>query len=395
VSPSLRRLRGAPLNAVLALVLLVIGESQVLLGWHDGGVGAPPDEHRVVRALLCMALVVPLAWRRSRPLPVAGLIAAAVVAQVLVVPYVPFLAGLLPLTIANYGAAAYGRRGRPGGLLFALVAVAVIFARIPEERAAGEVLFTLFVVVGTWVAGDVVHARVARANASVAAANATLTEQERAYAEALEDERARIARELHDVIAHSVSLMGVQAGAARMLLDTDAEAARDALLSIELTARDSVTELQRLLTVLRGDESSPDRSPQPGLGQLTSLVERMRDAGLPVRLHVERGDAVVPAGADLTAYRIVQEALTNALKHAGTATVVRVRHHEGDVEIEVCNALAPRRSSAAGGHGIVGMRERAQLYGGTLRAGPDEHGGFVVHAALPLDPERAPAPAWP
>jgi signal transduction histidine kinase len=322
-------------------------------------------------------------------------IAGAVVVQVLVVPYVPFLAGLLPLTVANYSVAAYGHRWRPCGLLFALASVAVIFARIPEERAAGEVLFTLFVVVGTWVAGDVVHARVARANASVSAVAATLAEQERTYAEALEDERARIARELHDVIAHSVSVMGVQAGAARTLLDIDPAAARDALLAIELTARDSVTELQRLLKVLRGDGSSPDRSPQPGLDQLPSLVERIRDAGLPVRLQAVPGDTVVPAGVDLAAYRIVQEALTNALKHAGTTTEVRVRRHDDEIEIEVRNAPAPSRPSSPGGHGIVGMHERAQLYGGTLSARPDEHGGFVVRATLPLGPDRSPAPVAP
>jgi signal transduction histidine kinase len=393
VSFSLPRFRGAPLDALLAVGLLVVGESQVLLGWHDGGVGAPPEDHRLALAVLCLVLVVPLAWRRRHPLPVLGVVAAAVVAQLLVAPYVPFLAGLVPLTIANYSVAAYARRWRPCGLLFALLAVAVIFARIPEERTAGEVLFTLFVVVGTWVAGDVVHARVARANASVTAAEATLAEQEHAYAEALEDERARIARELHDVIAHSVSVMGVQAGAARTLLDTDPEAARDALMAIELTARDSVTELQRLLTVLRGDGSSPERSPQPGLGQLPSLVERMREAGLPIQVSAEIDHGVVPTGVDLAAYRIVQEALTNALKHAGTSTVVQVRRHDGAVEIEVRNAAAPSRPASSGGHGIVGMRERAQLYDGTLSAGPDELGGFVVHASLPLGPERVPAPA--
>jgi signal transduction histidine kinase len=395
VPPSLHRLRGAPLDALLALTLLAVGESQVLLGWHDGGVGTVPDGRQPVRALLCLALVVPLLLRRRHPLPVSAVVAGAVVAQVLVVPYVPFLAGLLPLTIANYSVATYARTWRPVGLLLALVAVAAIFARIPEERAAGEVLFTLFVVVGTWVAGDVVHSRVERAHATVTAARVTLAEQERASVLALEGERARIARELHDVIAHSVSVMGVQAGAARTLLDTDVEGARDALRAIEATARDSVVELQRLLMVLRDGDQPTDRSPQPGLTQLPALVARMRDAGLPVELHAGAELDGVPTGVDLAAYRIVQEALTNALKHSGTSTLVRVARDEHQLILEVRNRIAPGRASAGGGHGIVGMRERAHVYGGAISAGPDGPDFFAVRASLPLDPDRAPAPAAP
>ncbi len=387
--PALHRFRGAPLDALLAATLLLVGESQVLLGWHDGGVGTVPVAERAARAAVCLALVVPLAWRRHHPLPAASLVAGAVVAQMLVVPYVPFLAGLLPLTIANYSVAAYARRWRPGGLLLALVAVAAVFVRIPEERSGGEVLFTLFVVVGTWVAGDVVHARLARAAELVTAAEVTLAERERAHADALDDERARIARELHDVIAHSVSVMGVQAGAARTLLDADVEAARAALRAIEVTARDSVAELQRLLMVLRHGERTPERSPQPGLAQLPALATRMRDAGLPVELRVEDLQGI-PAGLDLTAYRILQEALTNALKHAGTATVVDVARREESLALEVCNALAPGLTSTSGGHGLVGMRERVHVYDGVISAGPDGRGRFVVRVDLPLS--RAPAP---
>lgn len=387
----LHRLRAAPLDALLAVTLLVVGESQVLLGWHDGGVGLVPSDHWPVRALLCLALVVPLLWRRRHPLPVAAVVAGSVVAQVLVVPYVPFLAGLLPLLIANYSVAAYAPRWRPGGLVLALVAVAAIFARIPEERVGSEVLFTLFVVVGTWAAGDVVHARVERAHATVTAVQVTLAEQELASVVALEAERARIARELHDVIAHSVSVMGVQAGAARTLLDTDVEGARAALRAIESTARDSVVELQRLLMVLREGDQPVDRSPQPGLAQLSSLVARMRGAGLPVELDAGADLAGLPTGVDLAAYRILQEALTNALKHAGTSTRVLVGRHDHTLVLEVRNDLAPGRSSTGSGHGIVGMRERALVYDGMISAGPDDDGGFVVRARLPLDRDLAPA----
>jgi signal transduction histidine kinase len=391
VSPALHRFRGAPLDVLLAATLLLVGQSQALLGWHDGGVGTVPVDQRAARALLCLALVGPLAWRRRYPLPVAVVVAGAVVAQVVLVSYVPFLAGLLPLTIANYSVAAYARRWRPAGLLLALVAVAAVFARIPEERAGGEVLFTLFVVVGTWVAGDVVHARFTRAAELITAAEMTLAERERAHTDALEGERARIARELHDVIAHSVSVMGVQAGAARTLLDGDVEAARAALRAIEETARDSVAELQRLLMVLRHGDQPTDRSPQPGLAQLPALATRMRDAGLPVELRV-RDLHGIPAGVDLAAYRILQEALTNALKHAGTSTVVDVDQREDTLRLTVRNQLVAGQLSTGSGHGLVGMRERVHVYDGMLSAGPDGHGSFVVRASLPLDRTHAPVP---
>ncbi len=384
-----RGLRSARADAVLAGSLLLVGESQVLLGWHDGGVGNVPDGSRVLRALLCVVLVLPLAWRRTRALIVATVIAVAVVLQVLALAYVPFLAGLLPLAVSNYSVAAYGARRRQLGLVLSFVAVAAMFVTIPEERAGGEVLFTLFVILGTWLAGDVVHSRMARAGEAVASAQLEVARQGVSYAEALADERARIARELHDVIAHSVGVMGVQAGAARTLMDTDTEAAREALMAVEETARSSVAELQRLLTMLRGPHDSGDRTPQPGLSELPDLVARMRDAGLPVDLRTEPPQEVgagLPAGVDLAAYRIVQEALTNALKHAGTPTLVRLTRGAEGLDVEVCGDLTGTPSTgAAGGHGIVGMRERAQLYGGTLHAGPDRQGRFVVRARLPVE----------
>jgi signal transduction histidine kinase len=380
------------MDAVLAAALLVVGESQVWLGWNDGGVGVAPPGDKLARALLVVGLVAPLAWRRVRPLLVVGVVCGAIVVQLVVVaPYVPFLAGLLPMAVANYSAAAYAPRWPAGSLALMLATETVIYATIPEERNGGEVLFALFVVLGTWVAGDVVRHRVTRADETMQAARLVVAERDAAAAAALTEERARIARELHDVIAHSVSVMGVQAGAARTLMDTDAPAARAALLSVEATARSSVTELQRLLAVLRdGDDVIQDRDPAPGLAAVPALLERMRDAGLPVDL-CTTAQVSLPAGVDLAAYRIIQEALTNALKHSGAPTVVTVDPSPGELRIQIRDVGSARTQAAttyAGGHGLVGMRERAHLYGGTIDAGPHPDGGFVVVARLPLDEDR-------
>jgi signal transduction histidine kinase len=183
--------------------------------------------------------------------------------------------------------------------------------------------------------------------------------------------------------------MGVQAGAARTLLDSDIEAARAALQAIESTARESVAELQRLLMVLRHGDQPPDLSPQPGLAQLPALAARMREAGLPVELRVDDVHGI-PAGVDLAAYRILQEALTNALKHAGTPTVVDVRWCEDGLALEVCNEVVPGREPPSGGHGLLGMRERVHVYGGVISAGPDDCGNFAVRVKLPLDRAHAP-----
>lgn len=378
------------LDACLAVALLAVGESQIWGAWNDGGVGSLPHGHRLARAVLLVGFVAPLAWRRRHPLASVAMTCAAIVVQLAVVTaYVPFLTGLLPMAIGNYTAAAYALRWRGVGFIAAFAAEAVIYARIPEERTGGEVLFAIFVLLGTWAAGDVVRNRLARAEQSVQEARLTAVEMEAAAAQALVEERARIARELHDMIAHSVSVMGVQAGAARTLIESDPDAARDALHAVEATARTSVAELQRLLAVLR-DRDSPvdDRAPQPGLDQLPALAERMHAAGLSVQLTLKVRDPV-PGGVGLAVYRIVQEALTNTLKHSNNAAraTVTVEQCSAQLRIEVRDTgSAPSLPTTGnpGGHGLVGMQERAALYGGTMHAGPAPDGGFVVHACLPL-----------
>jgi signal transduction histidine kinase len=392
------RISGGAITTLVCVVLLTVGESQVWLSWSDGGVGDVPTGHRLVRAALVVAFVAPLGWLRRRPLPAALVICGAITVQLLAVaPYVPFLAGLLPMAVANYGAAAYGSRWRSLSLAAVFATEVVMYARIPEERATGEMLFGTFVALGTWAAGDVVRARLKRADRALSVAHTLVAEQEEVTAAALADERARIARELHDIIAHSVSVMGVQAGAARALMDSDSQAAREALRAIEATARSSVGELRRLLTVLRTDDTATDsRAPQPGLAQLASLVDQVRAAGLPVDVTTNGVVGGLPPGVDLAAYRIVQEALTNALKHAGTPTAVEVIRHHGQVHVEVSNTgpARPRNGRrGSAGHGLIGMRERVQLYGGTFDAGPSPDGGFVVRAALPVAADVVMEPA--
>ena len=212
---------------------------------------------------------------------------------------------------------------------------------------------------------------------------------EREHADAAEravaEERQRIARELHDVIAHSVSVMTVQAGAVRRLLTPEQEKERQALESVEATGRDALTEMRRLVGLLREQGAMPEFSPQPGLGSIAALLDGVRSAGLPVELEVDGAPRELPPGVDLAAYRVVQEALTNALKYGGTAHAwVALHWRDDELELEVANDGRGDGDGSGGGHGLAGMRERVALYGGDLESGPRDGGGYVVRARLPV-----------
>ena len=210
---------------------------------------------------------------------------------------------------------------------------------------------------------------------------------ERARA-AVAAERARIARDLHDVIAHSVSVMTVQGGAARLLLDQDAQRAREPLLAVEETGHQAMAEMRRLLGVVHAEDDAPALAPQPGLADLEALTEQLRQAGLPVALEVQGAPKALAPGLELAGYRIVQEALTNALKHAGPARAwVTVRYDPDALVLEIADDGSGSGGDGGGsGHGLVGMRERVGLYGGELVAGTRPGGGFAVRARLPLEP---------
>ncbi len=198
-------------------------------------------------------------------------------------------------------------------------------------------------------------------------------------------ERRRIARELHDVVAHSVSVMTVQAGAVRRLLRPDQERERQALEVVETTGREALAEMRRLVGLLREQGAMPDLAPQPSMRTVHVLLATVREAGLPVELAVEGEEQELPAGIDLSAYRVIQEALTNALRYAGPARAwVTVRWKASELELEIANDGRSEPGGDGGGHGLAGMRERTALVGGTIESGPRPGGGFVVTAHLPL-----------
>jgi signal transduction histidine kinase len=213
-------------------------------------------------------------------------------------------------------------------------------------------------------------------------------EQELAAADAVAAERTRIARELHDVVAHAIGVMVVQAGAARSVVDRDPAAAKEAIGRVEETGRVGLAEMRRLIGVLTEDGSKAALAPQPGLGYLEELVATMRAAGLPVEVVRAGNTRPLPAGVDLTAYRVIQEALTNVLKHAGRAhAVVSIRYDGNELDLEIADDGLGDVSSTGTGHGLVGMRERVGIFGGRIETGPRPGGGFAVRATIPIDGE--------
>jgi signal transduction histidine kinase len=258
--------------------------------------------------------------------------------------------------------------------LVGLVGLVALSASNFFTTTVEDTLFTMVVAVGVWALAE-------------AARNRRAAIQEGAQ-RAVSEEQARIARELHDVIAHSVSVIVVQASAADDVFDTRPDQARAALRSIERSGRDALRELRRLLAAVRPAAGVDPTGPQPGLDRLEELADPLRAGGLEVVLRREGPATTVPAGVDLSAYRIVQEALTNTLRHArATRAEVTVRYAEDAIEVDVRDdgrgASAEIRDG--GGHGLIGMRERASLLGGTLEAGPLPNGGYRVHARLPLE----------
>jgi signal transduction histidine kinase len=372
-----------------AVGLFVLGVLEAVFGFRDGGVGQPLSGPLAAEILVVAGLTLPLGWWRRRPLLALAVVAVALGSQgVFLSPSAPFAVGLVPLLLLTFGVAhEAGWRG-VAGLGVSAAAVAVTSAAVPAMQAPGEILFSTAVIGGFWLAGRYAGDRQRRADQMASYAARLEREQDLLAAEALAHERARIARELHDVIAHSVSVMGVQAGAARMSMDTDAVRARQVLISIEETAREAVGELRRLLGVMRSDGQPPELAPQPSLADLPGLLAQSEEAGVAVTLAIEGEPVSLPPGVDLAVYRIVQEALTNVRKHAAPcAARVRIAYADGRIALEVrdtgtraCHPDAGRN----GGHGLVGMRERAVVYGGTLQAGPDSAGGFLVSAVLPL-----------
>ena len=275
------------------------------------------------------------------------------------------------------------------GLIIVVVGIVIVVYNIPGETVSDLVFIPLRFVVA-WVAGYALRERAERAEE--AEMRATLAERERDAAAriAVAEERARIARELHDIVAHAMSVMVLQVGAVRHKLPHGLEEDRDALGRVERAGRRALAEMRRLLGAMRRDGDGLDLAPQPGLDGLDSLLEDVGRAGLPARLHVEGDPFELPRAIDLSAYRIVQEGLTNSLKHANaTRADVTVRYRDDELAIEVVDNGAGVATSDGLGHGLVGIRERVKIYGGEMNAGTPPEGGFVLNARLPIDRYRA------
>lgn len=359
-------------DAALAVALAAIVLQEVLTSDVDGPLAALVP--------LALAFTLPLAWRRTAP--VAG-VAAAMAAWVVLgllestqEPQTPLVAMLL----AIYSAGAHAER-RPAfaGLALALAALLV--------KEADDAIVMVPVFTGAWLAGRLVRARehdAARLRELAAALERERVEEARV---AVAEERARMARELHDVVAHAMSVIVLQAGAERVNLPTGSDSTDAALRSIERTGREALGEMRRLVGMLREEGEEAALVPRPSLDHLDVLIEQTRKAGLPVEFRLTGERVELPPGLDMTAYRIVQESLTNVLKHAGDArATVAIAYGDRVLSIEVADDGCGGTPNGSG-HGIAGMRQRVALFGGELDAGPAD-GGFVVHARLPFEGER-------
>ncbi len=370
----LRRVDPVIWDSLLAGTILVASILGAILGGSPDGTPRPAPGPEVY-ALLVLGCA-PLAFRRRWPIGVLSLV-GAVAATGALRDLETDLA--LALAIASFTAAGHVERAQFQRLVIPIAfsaGVVSLVAAYPRTNWVEVAVGATFTVGLPMIFGRIGFNRRRR----------IAGERARAAIDAVVAERARIARELHDVVAHAMSVMVVQAGAARSVVDRDTEAAKAAIARIEETGRSGMTEMRRLIGILKEEEAETDLSPQPGLDHLETLLETVRGAGVPVEAVVQGQPRAVPPGVDLTAYRVVQEALTNVIKHGGRSNA-RVLVHWGidTLEIEVADDGGGPSPQGLIGHGLIGMRERLALFGGSLEAGARAGGGFVVRAALPLD----------
>jgi signal transduction histidine kinase len=370
------------------VVIAAIGGAAEIIARRDAT--DAPTSPLLVAVIVEAALTLVLLGRRWFPFgaPVSAFVAAAGVSfwGGALVTYT--LAGFLTALAAAFLIGLLeDRRQALVGLIVILAAIPIVVWNDPDA-GGGDFIFTPLLFSITWLFAFGIGRKLERARfAEERAARIELQRAEEARA-AVAEERARIARELHDVVGHSVSVMTVQASGVRRLLRPDQEREREALLVVEQAGREALAEMRRLVGVLRRPEEAPALAPQPSIQHLDRLVEQAREAGLPVHVEIEGTATELPVGLDLTAYRLVQEALTNAIKHAqATRADVVVRYGDGAVELVITDdgRGSSDGSGESGGQGLVGMRERVAVYGGELDAGPEPGGGFALRARLPLN----------
>ena len=353
---------------------------------------------RLVNTIILFAICLALVWRRRSPVAVLFTVMVLVVIQAMFFsPPVqnageqPTLESFLALLLGFYSVAAYAEERR-AILGAAIVGASILVIDIPRLIAGtnpGDIIPAWLFYTTVWFIGRALRQhRLQSARLQDLAAQLELEREEKART-AVVEERSRISRELHDVIAHSVSIMVVQAQAAQRLLEGEQHEARQALGSIETTGRQALTGMRRMLGILRRTDEELALSPQPSLEHLEALIEKVRASGIPVELRVEGEPEPLPPGVGLSAYRIVQEALTNTLKHAGPARAeVMIHYRDDELELEISDDGAGNGKGEGPGQGLIGMRERVALYGGTLESGKRLDTGYLVRARLPLNPNR-------
>jgi signal transduction histidine kinase len=360
-------------DAVVAAALVVLSQIET---WTTSA----PFEEQVGMAALALIACGGLAWRRARPDLAALVVMSAMVAGTVLLPSLDALWPVAAMPLSLYSA---GRHAGPRAAVTAL-ALGVLFDVTLDfdetSSSVGEFLLNFLFILVTlvavpWAAGYALRVRA--------------RETERRAIAAVADERRRVAREIHDVVGHALGIIVVQAGAERATLPTDAaQSTRDALGVIERTGRNALVEMRRLVDVMNTTDAGADpRSPLPGLGQIEELLSSLEAAGLPTRLHVEGEPVTLPVGLDLSAFRVVQEALTNALRHAAPARAdVTLRYLPWALEIDVVDdGERPAKPNSSPGHGLTGMRERVALFGGSVRSGPRPEGGYELHVRLPVE----------
>jgi signal transduction histidine kinase len=389
-SDFIRRVRAIDPHAVDALVALALTVSalMIVIGRINGD-----DEFRdndFLGTALVLLQTLPLAVRRVAPLGVLVVINFAIDLHA-VAGYEMVQAGTFGSLIALYGAASLtdSRRGIVAALIM-VPAFAIFFATNRENFGAGEIAS----ISGTWAVGWFLgtYIRIRGEQAEAAGERAAWLERDRDVRarEAVAEERARIARELHDMVGHALNLIVIQAGGAQRVFESRPQLARQSLAAIESAGREALSDMERMLGMLRVAEGGDQAlSPQPGLRQIDSLAARVSEAGLPVEVAVEGSPVELPPSVDLSAYRIVQEALTNSLKHAGASRArVAIRYRPDALDLEITDdgrGVSERGPGGEeGGRGLIGMRERVALFGGELSVGPVPEAGYRVHARLPL-----------
>jgi signal transduction histidine kinase len=373
-----------------ALIVIAAVQSAVEVGFSEDSANGPTTTPWFAAPAAAL-VVLPLLWRRRFPF-------AAPLAVWVLASAVSFVDGKLITSAVSISAAGWAAAFLLGnvsdavqarlGLLVVLGSAGIVVYNDPAH-SAGELVFMPLLFTLGWLAGFALRERAEQAEAAEVRAAQAEREREAAARIAVAEERARIARELHDIVAHAVSVMVLQVGAVRHKLPDELAEDEEALRGVEQAGRTALAEMRRLLAAMRTDGDEAELAPQPGLERVDSLVEEVGRAGLLVRLRVDGDPIPLPPAIDLSAYRIVQEGLTNALKHARASNAeVTVRYRPDELQLEVRDDGVGTSTSDGLGHGLVGIRERVKIYGGEMTAGRVNGGGFVLSARLPLGGER-------